>query len=56
MFTVYCPGHHRQVLLFPEHIAELVNRIGGIDVRWQCPCGATGTKHMSQSGLSLEVA
>jgi hypothetical protein len=56
MFAVYCPGHHRRVLLFSEHITELVNQPGGFMLRWRCPCGATGTEHLSHQHLALEAA
>ncbi len=43
MFTVHCSGHDSRVLLFPEHIEELVNRPDGVELRWRCTCGTTGT-------------
>jgi hypothetical protein len=55
MFAVYCPGHHGRVLLFPEHITELINQPGGIMLRWRCHCGATGVEHLSHRHLSLEA-
>jgi hypothetical protein len=46
MFTVYCAGHESQVLLFSEHIDELVNRPDGVELRWRCTCGTTGATNI----------
>jgi hypothetical protein len=48
MFVTYCSGHGNRVLLFPEHIEELVNRPSGIELRWRCTCGTTGTTHIDR--------
>jgi hypothetical protein len=31
------------VLLFTEHIEQLVNRADGVEVQWRCTCGTAGT-------------
>lgn len=55
MFTIYCSGHDSRVLLFAEHIEELVNRPDGVELRWRCPCGTTGTSLIHRTtGARLE--
>lgn len=49
MFTIYCSGHDSRVLLFPEHIEELVNRPDGVELRWRCTCGTAGTSHIHRT-------
>jgi hypothetical protein len=56
MFAVYCPRHASRVLLFTEHITEIVNRPDGIDLRWRCPCGAAGTEHYAPPPAAAEKA
>jgi hypothetical protein len=56
MFTVYCTGHGSRVLLFPEHIEELVNRPYETELRWRCTCGTGGTTHIRRPARLLEVA
>jgi hypothetical protein len=54
MFTVYCSGHKNRVLLFSEHIEELVNRPDGVELRWRCICGTAGTKHIHRNPAPLQ--
>jgi len=56
MFTVQCPGHNSRVLLFPEHIEQLVNRGDGVELHWRCTCGATGTDLIRRRHLALVEA
>ncbi len=57
MFAAYCSGHGRRVLLFSEHIEELVNRPDGMELRWRCPCGTGGTTYIHRHDAPvLEVA
>lgn len=53
MFTVYCSGHASRILLFPEHIEELHNRPDGIELRWRCTCGTTGTARIPRDPQPL---
>jgi hypothetical protein len=53
MFTVYCTGHGSRVLLFSEHIEELRNRPGGMQLRWRCTCGTTGTTLIPRDETAL---
>ncbi|HEX9993446.1 MAG TPA: hypothetical protein VGB14_11005 [Acidimicrobiales bacterium] len=43
MFSVYCPGHEREVLLSVSNIVGMSNTAEGIEVHWRCRCGAAGT-------------
>jgi hypothetical protein len=54
MFTVYCSGHGSQVLLFTEHIKELLNGPDGIELRWHCTCGTAGTTQIHRGPASLQ--
>jgi hypothetical protein len=57
MFAIYCSGHRSRVLLFSEQIEELVNRPDGVELRWRCTCGTTGTTHIHRDQPAfLEVA
>ncbi len=53
MFVAYCPGHNSKVLLFAEHITELVNQPFGVELRWRCTCGTTGTTSIPRAETSL---
>jgi len=44
MFDIYCPRHQSRVLLGSRSIESIVNTSAGIEVRWRCRCGATGTE------------
>jgi hypothetical protein len=44
MFDIYCPGHQSRVLLGSRSIESIVNTADGIELRWRCRCGATGTE------------
>ena len=41
MFNIHCPGHGREVLLWPRQY-EVHNTDAGILVHWHCSCGTTG--------------
>jgi hypothetical protein len=56
MFAVQCPVHNSRVLLFPEHIEQLVNRGDGVELHWRCTCGATGTHHIGRRRPELVEA
>lgn len=56
MFTVYCSGHASRILLFPEHIEELHNSPDGIELRWRCTCGTTGTARIFRAQKPLRGA
>ena len=43
MFSIHCPRHGSDVLLFPSAIRGLRNTLHGIELDWQCTCGETGT-------------
>jgi len=43
MFAAHCSGHGRTVLVFPSSISALEHRPDGVEVRWRCVCGETGT-------------
>jgi hypothetical protein len=43
MFSVFCTGHGGEVLLWASNIIGMVNTAEGIELRWRCPCGSTGT-------------
>ena len=55
MFAVYCSGHGSRVLLFSEHIEELVNCPEGMHVRWRCTCGTMGKTLIPRNGAPLEA-
>lgn len=42
MFTVHCPRHRTEVLLFVRDIVTLRNTDQGIELHWRCRCGETG--------------
>ena len=48
MFSVYCPGHRQQVLLFSDNIESLVNRPSGVELRWRCTCGTAGVERVGR--------
>jgi hypothetical protein len=54
MFAIYCSGHQSRVLLFSEHIDELVNGPDGVLLRWRCTCGTTGTTHIPRDHADLQ--
>ncbi|MDQ1364034.1 MAG: hypothetical protein QOJ52_3395 [Acidimicrobiaceae bacterium] len=54
MFAIYCSGHESRVLLFSEHIEALVNRPDGVELRWRCTCGTTGTTHIHHNPAPLQ--
>jgi hypothetical protein len=56
MFATYCSGHEGRVLLFPEHIEQLVNCADGVEVHWRCTCGTTGIHHISRAERRLAPA
>jgi hypothetical protein len=56
MFVVQCPGHNSKVLLFAEHITELVNQPFGVELRWRCACGATGVTAIRRDETSMAGA
>jgi hypothetical protein len=56
MFAIYCPGHEGRVLLFPEHIEQLVNRADGVELHWRCTCGSAGVHCIGRSARRLEEA
>jgi hypothetical protein len=43
VFTVFCPGHDADVLIWSGSIERIVNeRPGVLRVHYRCPCGARG--------------
>jgi hypothetical protein len=53
MFVVYCQGHRSKVLLFAEHIEQLVNLPVGAELHWRCTCGTAGTTRIKRDDTSL---
>jgi hypothetical protein len=53
MFVVHCSGHNSKVLLFSEHITELVNQPFGVELKWRCTCGTTGTTRIRRDDTNL---
>ena len=49
MFDAFCPNHGARVLLFSDNIEALINRTGGVDLHWRCPCGGVGVTHIHRS-------
>ena len=43
MFTIHCPRHEAEVILFAGNIVGLRNTLAGIELAWRCHCGETGT-------------
>jgi hypothetical protein len=56
MFAVYCPGHRGRILLFAEHIEQLVNRASGVELHWRCSCGSAGIQNIVRAEASLVEA
>lgn len=44
MFSVFCNGHGRTVLLDELAITGLVNTEHGIELHWHCSCGTDGVE------------
>lgn len=42
MFSVYCEGHGREILLGPDYIEHVINHDHAIEVQWRCDQGHTG--------------
>lgn len=42
MFTVHCPRHDAQVLVFPSGVDAIVNEPTGPVVHYHCTCGHRG--------------
>jgi hypothetical protein len=53
MFVVYCQGHRSKLLLFAEHIEQLVNLSAGAEIHWRCTCGTAGTIRINRDDPSL---
>ena len=43
MFSIHCPRHGSEVLLFANAIRGMRNTLHGIEIDWICSCGQTGT-------------
>ncbi|CAA9229188.1 MAG: hypothetical protein AVDCRST_MAG76-1133 [uncultured Acidimicrobiales bacterium] len=43
VFSAYCPGHGRRVLLGPHDIVAIHNTTKGVHAYWRCPCGGQGS-------------
>jgi len=56
MFDVYCPSHDSRVLLGPRSIEAIVNTPNGVQLRWRCRCGATGTLRTGRPAHAHDVA
>jgi hypothetical protein len=44
MFSVFCPGHHAEVLLGPDNILLVASEPDGIGLHWRCFCGESGVE------------
>lgn len=42
MFTVHCPNHEAEVLIWPSCVDRITNIDGAILVEYHCTCGHTG--------------
>lgn len=42
MFTVFCPRHDADVLIWPSMIDGVRNTRAGIEVDYHCTCGNSG--------------
>lgn len=52
MFTVFCPRHDADVLIWPSMIDGVRNTSAGIEVAYHCTCGHSGTWVTGRGALS----
>jgi hypothetical protein len=55
MFTVHCPRHGRQVLLDEERILGIDRDADGLQVRWICWCGHSGSHRTGRRPLATTI-